>query len=841
MRSAALFLSLAVAIAALGNGSRAAAQTAATARPVLAPATADTMPRRAAVGLIRSDNEALTRPLAPDQEPDADQVEAMVQAALMQAGGLESVLRPDARRVAIKPNLVELKRSGDGTVTDWRVVRAVARRVHAIAPAARVKVVEACNWDEPGSNAPREDGWTYAGYQNLTAEGYIDLVNLNLDSTVVRLVPGGGLRHQEFVYPVLMDSVDCFIDVPVVKVIGLVGMTAAMKNLVGMLPNTLSHQRIQSLDHNQAFLDEGIVDLALLHHVDFVVADALVGLERAKSTSWDGQPVRLNTVLASRDLVAADAVAAQLIGLNPDDLEYLELGQAVGLGVADPDRIDIRGDAVARVGRRFEKLRNPPDRYGQTPKVWTIKGPFVVQSGHSEPVDPTQLRVVPGQDGWSLPVRFSTDEIDLRRHLGRSRDCVAYAYTQFTALRTEPAELWVGSGEALTVWIDGQVVYRYEGARRHELPNDIQSVQVTAGQHDLLVRVGQTAGPFDFSLNLCEVQPDVRYQGNRLAGLRFALPGGAAAPVPRSGSGPLAVPFEVNEWATPDRFPFTVEQVLDRRQGLPETGLNQITVDRDGRAWIGTPQGVYRQTGDSTWTQYGPAQGLKAGWCQDLLANPVDGIVWAVIENKLFRFDGQAWQAEFPDDWHGSLAVDALGRTCTTAYNNGLRCYQQGSWQAYRAEGRLANRVNAGTCGWVDSSGVAWVATFGYGIWRYDGKVWRSFSVRDGLADNHPVIFCAAPGGVLWAGFHGTGLSRWQGGRWRSDLGAHMPDGGIDAALVSRDGSFWAVSDGERLNRFDGRRWATAVTSESVGDLAEDARGRLWLATGSQVVVVRVR
>ena len=841
MRSALLCFCLIAAITAVVSATRVVAQAAAVAPSAISPATADSATQRALVGLIRSDSESLARPLAPDQEPDAEQVEAMVLAAMAQAGGLESVLRADARLVAIKPNLVELKRSGDGTVTDWRVVRAVARRVHAIAPAARVKVVESCNWDEPGSNAPREDGWTYAGYQNLATEGYVDLVNLNLDSTVVHPVPGGGLRHQAFVCPVLMDSIDCFIDVPVVKVIGLVGLTAAMKNLVGMLPNTPSHQRIQSLDHNQDFLDEAIVDLALVHHVDFVVADALVGLERAKSTSWDGQPVRLNTVLASRDPLAADAVAAQLIGLNPDDLEYLELGQAVGLGVADPDRIDIRGDAVSRVGRRFEKLRNAPDRYGQTPKVWTIKGPFAARTGPAEPVDPTQLRVVPGQDGWSPPVRFSTDEIDLRRPLGRSRDCVAYAYTQFTAPRSEPAELWVGSGEALTVWIDGQVVYRYEGTRRHELPNDIQPVQVTAGRHDLLVKVGQTAGPFDFSLNLCEVQPDVRYQGNRLAGLRFGLPGGVTAPVPRTGSGPLEAPFEVDQWATPDRFPFEVEQVLDRRQGLPETGLNQVTIDRDGRAWIGTPQGVYRQTGDSAWTQYGPAQGLKAGWCQDLLANPVDGIVWAVIENKLFRFDGQSWQAEFPDDWHGSLAIDALGRTCTTAYNNGLRCYQQGVWQAYRAEGRLANRVNAGTCGWVDSSGTAWIATFGYGIWRYDGKTWRAFNVRDGLADNHPVILCAGPGGVLWAAFHGTGLSRWQGVRWRSDLGAHMPDGGIDAAMVTRDGSFWAVCDGERLNRFDGKRWATAVTSEAVGDLAEDGQGRLWLATGRQVVVVRVR
>ena len=45
----------------------------------------------------------------------------------------------------------------------------------------------------------------------------------------------------------------------------------------------------------------------------------------------------------SADVVAADAVSARLIGLNPDDIEYLILGERRGLGVADLARIEVRG------------------------------------------------------------------------------------------------------------------------------------------------------------------------------------------------------------------------------------------------------------------------------------------------------------------------------------------------------------------------------------------------------------------------------------------------------------------------------------------------------------------
>jgi hypothetical protein len=84
--------------------------------------------------------------------------------------------------------------------------------------------------------------------------------------------------------------------------------------------------------------------------------------------------------------------------------------------------------------------------------------------------------------------------------------------------------LWLGSDEDLAVWIDGQEMYRFAGARRHRLPNDRVPVAIAAGRHNLMVEVAQTGGRCEFSLNICESEPDPRFEGNRVKGLKFGVP-----------------------------------------------------------------------------------------------------------------------------------------------------------------------------------------------------------------------------------------------------------------------------------------------------------------------------
>jgi hypothetical protein len=58
-------------------------------------------------------------------------------------------------------------------------------------------------------------------------------------------------------------------------------------------------------------------------------------------------PYVKNVILASRDQVAIDAVAARLMGFDPLSIRYIRLAHEAGLGVGDVREIELVGDMAA--------------------------------------------------------------------------------------------------------------------------------------------------------------------------------------------------------------------------------------------------------------------------------------------------------------------------------------------------------------------------------------------------------------------------------------------------------------------------------------------------------------
>ena len=55
---------------------------------------------------------------------------------------------------------------------------------------------------------------------------------------------------------------------------------------------------------------------------------------------------KIDTIIASPDIVAADSYASTLFGLRPDDLAYVQAGAAMGLGRSDLESLTIEEIAV---------------------------------------------------------------------------------------------------------------------------------------------------------------------------------------------------------------------------------------------------------------------------------------------------------------------------------------------------------------------------------------------------------------------------------------------------------------------------------------------------------------
>jgi uncharacterized protein (DUF362 family) len=81
------------------------------------------------------------------------------------------------------------------------------------------------------------------------------------------------------------------------------------------------------------------------------VIDGYEGMEGNGPNS--GTPVPSRIALASVDYVAADRVAAETMGIDPEWLGYVKYCGDLGLGQFDPSKIDVIGAKVADVKKSY--------------------------------------------------------------------------------------------------------------------------------------------------------------------------------------------------------------------------------------------------------------------------------------------------------------------------------------------------------------------------------------------------------------------------------------------------------------------------------------------------------
>jgi uncharacterized protein (DUF362 family) len=98
-------------------------------------------------------------------------------------------------------------------------------------------------------------------------------------------------------------------------------------------------------------INRNLVALARRTRPHLSVVDGWTGMHREGPRH--GTPIALGVVVAGTDAVAVDAVAAAVMGFDPLQVGYLHYAQQAGLGIADLGRINVLGDPIARVRRRF--------------------------------------------------------------------------------------------------------------------------------------------------------------------------------------------------------------------------------------------------------------------------------------------------------------------------------------------------------------------------------------------------------------------------------------------------------------------------------------------------------
>jgi uncharacterized protein (DUF362 family) len=129
-------------------------------------------------------------------------------------------------------------------------------------------------------------------------------------------------------------NADVLINVPIAKHHDLTRLTLGMKNLMGALHDrpAVHSWNAEKLPELAAFLRPA---LTVIDAVRILIANGPHGgsLNDVKKT---------DTVIASHDIVAADAYATSLFGLTPADIGYIVNGAEAGLGTSDLSSIRIQ-------------------------------------------------------------------------------------------------------------------------------------------------------------------------------------------------------------------------------------------------------------------------------------------------------------------------------------------------------------------------------------------------------------------------------------------------------------------------------------------------------------------
>ena len=146
-------------------------------------------------------------------------------------------------------------------------------------------------------------------------------------------IPNAMALNKTKVYADILNA-DTVINVPIAKHHSGAGLTLGMKNLMGVILNR------GTLHANGLHLS--ITDLSTVVRPHLTVIDATRILIANGPTGGSMNDVRrMDTVIASADVVAADAYAATLFNMTGADIEYIRLGDQRGLGTMDLKSINI--------------------------------------------------------------------------------------------------------------------------------------------------------------------------------------------------------------------------------------------------------------------------------------------------------------------------------------------------------------------------------------------------------------------------------------------------------------------------------------------------------------------
>jgi uncharacterized protein (DUF362 family) len=298
-----------------------------------------------------------------------DNLDSMTRDAIDALGGIKTVVN-EGETVFIKPNFVSFpwaqynKCFQIGECTKPEIIIAVTEE--CLKAGAKEVIIG------DGSHVPKFE-WQYAttldGSTNLVKEagrlsssykGKVTLACLETDSPGWVEVPSD-TRLNKIAVSSFVAKADKVISIPVAKTHSWAQVTLASKNFIGITPLSRYAQLIDNTWWNRGTFDHSspraiaqvYLDIVKNIKPDLSIIDFSIGIEGDGPTiNLGGKTLNMKerlgswAIIASSDIMAADATAARVMSHDANKIKHLAMGADMGLGRIKEDSIEILGEKL---------------------------------------------------------------------------------------------------------------------------------------------------------------------------------------------------------------------------------------------------------------------------------------------------------------------------------------------------------------------------------------------------------------------------------------------------------------------------------------------------------------
>jgi ligand-binding sensor domain-containing protein/signal transduction histidine kinase len=278
---------------------------------------------------------------------------------------------------------------------------------------------------------------------------------------------------------------------------------------------------------------------------------------------------------------------------------------------------------------------------------------------------------------------------------------------------------------------------------------------------------------------------------------------------------------------------------VDLPAPLQRESVLSLTQDSDSNIWVGTAHGLLR------FNASGASFLSKKRLGTDSSVNAVfvdrEHNLWVGSGSVLERLRNSSFMTYsvadgLPSDRNGPVYVDAEGRTWFAPLEGGLYWKKGNQQRAVTAAGlpvdvvySISGRENEVMVG-RQRGGLTVLRMSGHAITA------KTYTQRDGLAENSVYAVHAGRDGSVWAGTLGSGVSVLRNGRFSTYATADgLSSNMITSITESLDGTIWvATSNG--LNALSNGRWRVFTIKDGLPSMDlvcvfADSSGVLWIGS----------